>query len=211
MPIENLSSYKRENISIKPSIKKILSDYQGVFLFLLLYFITWTVLPIYLDQSVALDVSEGVNWGHEWQMGYYKHPPLSSWILYSTYRLAGYWGINFLTEICVFSSVYLIYRLGCLMMSKQRALLGSLLLFLTSYYSYPSTEFNHNVAQLPIWAGLSYLFYQALTNKEKNWRYWIAVGLLGGLGMLTKYHVAFILLSMALYLLLPKQIGRAHV
>jgi hypothetical protein len=32
------------------------------------------------DASLPLDVvSDGLSWGHEWQWGYYKHPPLPSW------------------------------------------------------------------------------------------------------------------------------------
>ena len=45
------------------------------FVFLCLYFITWSILPSLLASSVPLDVSEGINWGSEWQWGYYKHPP----------------------------------------------------------------------------------------------------------------------------------------
>ena len=44
---------------------------------LTLYFFLWSTLPTLLAPSFPLDVIEGINWGREWQLGYYKHPPLA--------------------------------------------------------------------------------------------------------------------------------------
>lgn len=180
-------------------------------LFLLAYSLIWTLAPALLAHSVALDVSEGVNWGREWQWGYYKHPPLSSWVLYIFYRLLGNTGIYLLSQLCIFSSVFLIYQLGKQFFANNLALIGALLMLMVGYYNYPALEFNHNVAQLPLWAGLLYSFYLAIHSKnsehrishKKTWQYWLIFGVLGGLGMLAKYHVIFLLTPMAIYLLLP--------
>lgn len=82
-------------------------------------------------------------------------------------------------------------------------MIGSLLTLGVVYYVYPSLEFNHNVAQFPIWAGLYLVFYLSLTRNRLS--DWLLLGVLGGLGMLTKYSVIFLLLPMAIYLVLPKQ------
>src|SRR5690606_19760743 len=67
-------------------------SWRGFGLFLMAYFLVWSITPSFLASSVPFDVSEGINWGSEWQWGYYKHPPLSSWILYSFYQLFGHVG-----------------------------------------------------------------------------------------------------------------------
>lgn len=172
---------------------------------LFLFSIAWIVLPTLLAKSVALDVSEGINWGHEWQLGYYKHPPFSSWLLYIFYHLFGDIGIYALSVLCVWLSGFCFYQLGRAIVpnSPYYAWLGSNAILLIIYYSYPLTEFNHNVAQLPIWASLVWLFYLALT--QNRWIIWLGLGVVGAIGMLTKYHTAFLLLSMAIFLLLPKQ------
>ena len=172
-------------------------------LFLLAYFIIWSIAPAFLASSVPFDVSEGINWGGEWQWGYYKHPPLSSWILYSFYQLFGHIGPYLLSQLHVMLTLFLIYQLGKKVWSQEVALLGSVLTLAVIYYTYPSLEFNHNVAQFPIWAGLYLVFYQAVTRNRLT--DWLLLGVLGGLGMLTKYSVIFLLLPMAIYLLLPKQ------
>lgn len=172
-------------------------------LFLITYFLIWSILPAFIASSVPFDVSEGINWGSEWQWGYYKHPPLSSWILYSFYQLFGHIGPYLLSQLYVVLTLFLIYRLGKQIWSPTTALLGSALTLMIVYYTYPSLEFNHNVAQFPIWAGLYLAFYQSLT--KNRLRDWILLGVMGGLGMLTKYTVIFLLIPMALYLVLPRQ------
>lgn len=181
----------------------ILYKWRPFFVFLCLYFIAWSILPVFISSSVPLDVSEGINWGHEWQWGYYKHPPLSSWILYSFYELFGHVGPYLLSQLYVLLTLVIIYQLGKKIWSRTTALIGSALTFAVVYYTYPSLEFNHNVAQFPIWAGLYLAFYQSLT--QNRLRDWILLGVLGGLGMLTKYTVIFLLIPMALYLVLPRQ------
>lgn len=170
-------------------------------LFILAYFVIWSIAPAFIASSVPLDVSEGINWGSELQWGYYKHPPLSSWILFGFYQLFGHVGPYLLSQLCVISTLALVFQLGKKVMPINKALLGAALTLGVLYFSYPSLEFNHNVAQFPIWAGLCLLFYNAVTSNR--YRDWILLGVLGGLGMLTKYSVVFLLLPMALYLLLP--------
>ena len=183
--------------------QNILYKWRPFFVFLCLYFTAWSILPVFISSSVPLDVSEGINWGHEWQWGYYKHPPLSSWILYSFYKFFGHIGPYLLSQLYVLLTLVLIYQLGKKIWSPTTTLIGSALTLAVLYYTYPSLEFNHNVAQFPIWAGLYLAFYQSLT--QNRLRDWILLGVLGGLGMLTKYTVIFLLMPMALYLVLPKQ------
>ncbi|MDO5769399.1 MAG: glycosyltransferase family 39 protein [Psychrobacter sp.] len=191
------------NISNDTNITLELKSQTILIVFLTVYFIIWSVAPALLASSVPLDVSEGISWGSEWQWGYYKHPPLSSWILYSFYNLFGRIGPYLLSQLSVMATMVLVYFLACKLMSHQRALLASVLTLGVVYYSYPSLEFNHNVAQFPIWAGLSLLFYHCIN--DNRYRDWVAFGIVGGLGMLTKYSVIFLLLPMALYLIFPRQ------
>ena len=183
--------------------QNLLKKWRPFFVFLCLYFIAWSILPAFISSSVPLDVSEGISWGSEWQWGYYKHPPLSSWVLYSFYQLFGHVGPYLLSQIYVLLTLVIIYQLGKKIWSPTTALIGSALTLAILYYTYPSLEFNHNVAQFPIWAGLYLAFYQSMT--QNRLRDWILLGVLGGLGMLTKYTVIFLLIPMALYLVLPRQ------
>ena len=167
---------------------------------LIIYFVLWMILPVVLASSYALDVPEGIYWGHEWQLGYYKHPPFSSWILYSFYYIFGYIGPYILSQICILLTLLFVYLLAKDFLSKEKAFFSSILVLSIYYYTWPSIEFNHNVAQMPIWSGLIYIFYLSLKNNE--WRHWIVFGVVAGIGMLTKYSVVFLVFSIFLFSLL---------
>ncbi len=178
--------------------------------FLFLYLLIWTLAPSILATSVALDVSEGINWGSEWQWGYYKHPPFSSWVLYGFYQLfaklglgfnSGAIGVYLLSQLCVMATLFCNYQLAKKAFSQSVGVLATVLTMGIFYYTYPTLEFNHNIAQFPIWSGLALAFYLAVT--EGKWSHWLWLAVLGGIGMLTKYSVFFLLLPMALYLLYP--------
>ena len=47
--------------------------------FLVAHLLFWTVIPSLVKWNPSLDMVEQIFWGHEWQLGYTKHPPLTSW------------------------------------------------------------------------------------------------------------------------------------
>ena len=169
----------------------------------LLYVLAWSLLPPLLSHSLPLDVVEGIAWGREWQWGYYKHPPLSSWLLYGFYAALGKAGPFLLSQLCIALTLWLVWLTGRRLLTPERALLGTLLTMAVVYYTRPALEFNHNIAQMPIWAGLGYALLRAL--QEGHWRHWLLLGLVAGLGLLTKYSVSIALAVLGLYLLATAQ------
>jgi len=167
--------------------------------FALVYFLAWSTLPVLLGHSFPLDVVESLSWGKEWQWGYYKHPPFAPIVLNIFYEGLGKFGPYVLSQLCIALTLTLVWLTGKRLMDAQRAVLGAVLTMGVAYYNFPAIEFNHNIAQMPIWAALGYLFVAAL--QENKLRYWIGLGVVAGLGMLTKYSIAVLLLTLGLYLL----------
>src|SRR5258707_10658430 len=56
---------------------------------LALHVVIWTVLPALLSHNLQLDLLEDLALGKEWQLGYWKHPPLPWWIADLLYRATG--------------------------------------------------------------------------------------------------------------------------
>ena len=173
---------------------------------LTLYFFLWSTLPTLLAPSFPLDVIEGINWGREWQLGYYKHPPLPSWLLVLSFQILGHIGPYLLSQLCIIATLVMVYQLGRHIVSPRKALTGSLLLMAVFYYTWPTLEFNHNIAQLPIWAGICLTFYHAWDDDRRS--AWIGFGICAGLGLLTKYSVTLLLITLLLYSLVSKQRSR---
>lgn len=168
-----------------------------------IYLLAWSVVPRLLTPGFPLDVVESLTWGHELQWGYYKHPPLAPWALYGFYRLFGHAGPYVLSQVCIALTLWGVWCTGRRLLCPERALMGTALTMATIFYTRPALEFNHNVAQMPLWAGIAWALLAAL--QEGRLRYWIALGLLAGLGMLTKYSVAVLLGCLGLYVLLSPQ------
>ena len=56
---------------------------------LVLHVVIWTALPALLSHNLQLDLAEDLALGREWQLGYWKHPPLPWWLADLAYRIAG--------------------------------------------------------------------------------------------------------------------------
>lgn len=168
----------------------------------------WTVLPWLFARSLPLDVvSDGLAWGHEWQWGYYKHPPLPSWTVEVFFDAFGDIGPFLLSQICIAATYIFVFLLGRAMMPARWAAVGTLLLAGIYYFSIPTPEFNHNVAQMPLWAAACLCYFKAWKTDRPQW--WLAFGLAAGLGLLTKYSTALLLAVMLVHFLAARGWKRA--
>lgn len=178
--------------------------YRGLLGLLSLQLMVWALMPGVLVESLPLDVVEGIAWGQEWQWGYYKHPPLPAWVLYLFHRAFGDVGPFLLSQLCIGLTLFCVWRLGCRILGRPRAAFGTLALLGVYFFTWPTIEFNHNVAQMPIWAAAVLLFHRAIS----HWRYrdWLLLGLVAGLGLLTKYSFVMLLAAMFLWLLVQPEL-----
>ena len=51
--------------------------------------VVWTLMPALVSANLQLDLVEGLALGKEWQLGYWKHPPLPWWVTDLAYRVTG--------------------------------------------------------------------------------------------------------------------------
>ena len=159
----------------------------------------WTLVPFLAGRSLPLDVvSDGLSWGHEWQRGYYKHPPLPSWEVEAFFDAFGDVGPYLLSQISIGVTYAFVFLLGRELMPARWAAAGTLLTACVYYFSIPTPEFNHNVAQMPLWAAATYFYYLAITSRGLRW--WLLLGAVCGLAMLTKYASGVLLAIFAIHL-----------
>jgi 4-amino-4-deoxy-L-arabinose transferase-like glycosyltransferase len=181
---------------------------DAVFLFILAQVVIWTLVPFAIAISLPLDVvSDGLGWGHEWQLGYFKHPPLPSWMAELSFDAMGDMGVFLLSQLAIAVTCLFVFALGREVMGERKAAIGTILLVGVYYFSVPGAEWNHNVAQMPVWAAMIFLFYKAL--RDGGLRWWLLLGFAAGIGLLTKYSSAVLMAVMGLYLLSSRE-GRAR-
>lgn len=184
------------------------SHHRPLIIALVLHSVLWLLLPSLLQPNANLDVVEGLTWGQEWQLGYDKHPLLAPWLTYAITLLSpgSNWPVFLLSQIAVITAFGAQYAVARNFVSREPALVSTLLLTLVPYYNYLTPEFNPNILQLAIWALIGYFGFRAINHNLI--RDWILLGICGGLAMLTKYYSVVLLLAIACYFLTPA--GRVH-
>lgn len=181
-----------------------LNDKRKIYFFALLHIVIWTALPTILHPNMPLDMSELVAWGNEWQWGYHKHPPLSSWIteiamVLSNKSMLAYF---LLSQLSIGITLILVWKLGKEFLDGSKAFMAAIILEGVYYYNFTSPEFNPNVLMIPLWAGAILAMWYALQTSKL--RYWVLVGFISALAMLAKYYSVTLLLSFLLMLVFVK-------
>ena len=175
---------------------------------LVLHTATWTLVPALVNPNLPLDVVESLTWGHAWEWGYFKHPPLSPWLAELAYSLAPGqgWPIYLLSALCVTVAFWAVWRLARDFVAPLPAAIAVLLLEGIHYHNFSSQEFNANIVLLPFWALTILFFWRAVARARPL--DWVLFGLFGALALLGKYFAAFLIAPLGLYLLLERA-GRA--
>lgn len=147
----------------------------------------WTLLCAVSHKAPDLDGMEELVWASSFEFGYSKHPPLPSWFLYALTGLFGkpIWLVFFAGQLASVLGLWFVWRLGCEFTSPRRALIATLMVSTTLYFSLRGTIYNHNTAQLWSIAACIWLFYRALRYGRTS--SWLWLGAVAGLSMLTKY------------------------
>lgn len=164
------------------------------------HLLAWALAPSLLYRSLPLDALELLGWGQEWQWGYYKHPPLAPWLGEAWLRLCGgrLESLYLLAQLGVLLAFGYVWRIARLVLDPARAVLATVLLEGSYSHTLLSTNFNINLLQLPLWAGLSYHFLRALRGAPHHW---LACGALAAACLLTKYSGVLLCASCAAVLL----------
>ncbi|WP_422378484.1 glycosyltransferase family 39 protein [Roseibium sp.] len=163
----------------------------------------YALVPTLTFPTPPLDVVEGFAWGRELQLGYTKHPPMQAWLLELTYRLTGggTFGAYWLSALCAAMGYFFIWKLAKrLGLTGWQAFWSLVLTSVTFYFTLPMPEFNPNILQVPVWAGMMLFFHRALTNGHAI--DWIVLGALAAFGFYTKYFVLLLVGTIGLYTLL---------
>jgi 4-amino-4-deoxy-L-arabinose transferase-like glycosyltransferase len=181
---------------------------EAAYLYIIAQVVIWTLVPYFIAISLPLDVvSDGLGWGHEWQLGYFKHPPIPPWLAELSFDAMGDLGPFLLSQLAIAVTGLFVFALGRDMMGERKAAIGTILLAGVYYFSVPSAEWNHNVAQMPAWAAMTFVFYKVL--RDGGLRWWLLLGFAAGIGLMMKYSTAVLMAVMFLYLLSSRE-GRAR-
>jgi 4-amino-4-deoxy-L-arabinose transferase-like glycosyltransferase len=173
-----------------------------------LHLVVWTALPVLVNRNLQLDLAEGLVLGREWQLGYWKHPPLPWWIDDLALRAAGDVRVVYLLgPLACTIALYALWRLGCWITSPQKALVAVLALEGLHFFNFTAVKFNQDVMQLPLWALTGLFVYRAIVDGRST--DWILSGIWLALAFWTKYAAVALAIPIGLVLLVDPLARRA--
>src|SRR5262245_27262719 len=161
----------------------------------------WTLAPALSHEAPPLDVVEMYVWGREHVVATFKHPNLPGLVLEAT-RLLTFgqtgWPAYLVSQVFIAITFCAVFMLGRDLMDGPRALAGTLLLTGVYFFSWVTPEFNHNVAQMPLWALVMLYLWRATTSGKAL--DWLLLGVFAGLSLWAKYSSAILLVVAAIWI-----------
>jgi Dolichyl-phosphate-mannose-protein mannosyltransferase len=174
---------------------KVLAVVLGVHL------VVWTLLPFLASPNLQLDLVEDLALGREWQLGYWKHPPLPWWLADLLFRATGsVASIYLLGPLAAVLCLWGVWLVGKDIVGPFQALIGVLVLEGIHFYNFSVVKFAHDQMQLPFWAFAALFFYRAIVHGRVL--DWVLAGALLAGAFWSKYAGVALAATFALILLL---------
>src|SRR4051812_9492115 len=193
----------------RPSLTEYAQRAPGICLavVLVLHLVIWTALPALLSHNLQLDLVEDLALGREWQLGYWKHPPLPWWVADVVYRLTGdVHAVYILGPLAAAVCMYLVWLLGRDIVGGFQSLIAVLALEGIHFFNFSVPKFAHDQMQLPFWAMTGLFLYQALVQGRA--RHWLLAGASLALCFWSKYAAFALAGSIGLFMLFDPRARR---
>ncbi len=156
----------------------------------------WVAILSWTSLSPPVDNAEQLAWVRFLAWGYYKHPPLPTLLLWPFTQVFGIhgWVAALAGGVFVTLTMLVTWRLSCEVLGPHRAGVATLGTLCVTYYSGRTNYYNHNVVLMLFVVVAAWFCWQAFS--KRSTRAWLLLGLMLGLGALSKYQVALAFLSL---------------
>jgi 4-amino-4-deoxy-L-arabinose transferase-like glycosyltransferase len=143
-------------------------------------------------------------WSLHPALGYYSKPPLVAWIIALTTRVLGDsgFGIRLAAPLLHAIAAAFVYGIAARLYNRRTGFWSALAYITLPGVSLSAFLISTDAVLLPCWAAALYAFIRAREPGGERW--WLAVGMAAGLGLLAKYAMAYWLLSAFGYVLLVR-------
>ena len=144
-----------------------------------------------------IDNIEQLTWVRSLEWGYYKHPPLPTWLLWPVVQLLGLRPLAtyLLGATVTLGALGLAAHLLVLMRGPRFAATALLAMLCITFYNGRLYYYNHNTVLFLMVVGTAWASWQAFSRRSLGW--WAVVGLMLGLGGLSKYQIVVAAASVA--------------
>lgn len=172
-----------------------------MFVFLCFMVLLWTLACALSHKAPDLDGMEELVWASSLELGYTKHPPFPSWVMFGLVEIFGrpVWLTFLAGQLFSALALWFLWLFGKEITSPRNAFIAVVIASTSMYFSLRGTIFNHNTAQLWSITASIWLFHRALTGQRT--RTWVWLGVVSGLAVLTKYSAVIQFFAFGVFML----------
>ncbi|MCC6890199.1 MAG: glycosyltransferase family 39 protein [Hyphomicrobiales bacterium] len=175
---------------------------------LAIHLIAWTLASFVAGHNLQLDHVDLLSVGREWQLGYWKHPPLPWWLAELARGLTGHVeSIHLLGPLSAVLCFYGVWLLARELVGDVKALIAVVALQGLHFYNYSVVKFAHDQLQLPFWAFAALFFWRAIVRGRLF--DWTLAGLFLAAAFWSKYAAFVLAATLGFILLLDPTARRA--
>jgi len=139
-------------------------------------------------------------WSLHPALGYYSKPPMVAWLIAVTTRFLGdnELAVRLAAPLLHFATALVVFAVAARLYDPRIAAWSAAVYATLPGVSASALIISTDAPLLLCWTAAVYAFIRAREHDETRW--WIGVGLAAGLGLLSKYAMAYWLISALLYL-----------
>jgi 4-amino-4-deoxy-L-arabinose transferase-like glycosyltransferase len=165
----------------------------------LLFAAVWLVVLDVTSFAPPVDNIEQLVWARSLEWGYYKHPPLPTFIARMAAAAFGAtaWTTYLLGAATTLAAMAIFWRLLRHLRGARYATIAVLAALCVTFYNDRLYYYNHNIVLLLVVTAAAALCWRAFERRDLRW--WAALGVVLGLGALTKYQVAVTVVCLACF------------
>jgi 4-amino-4-deoxy-L-arabinose transferase-like glycosyltransferase len=154
--------------------------------------------------GLAFDEGYYTFWSLRPQPGYLDHPPAVAFMIAAGRALLGdnELGVRFLAIVSGVLLSVLLWRMGVLLLGRRAAILA-VILYNTAPVAALGIVMTPDPPSTLFWTATLWAVAEFIASRNGWW--WLLAGLLAGLGLWSKYTVAFLGLGLVLYLLVSAE------
>lgn len=161
---------------------------RAVMALLVIYGVIWLGIHWVTALAAPGDNVEQLIWIRSLELGYFKHPPMPTWITAAAAAVVGpSIGLTYvLGGVVTLGSLAIFWRLLCGMRGKAYATVALLAALCITFYCGRLYYYNHNVVMM-LWISIAVALTWHVTLKP-SLAGWALLGVVSGLAMLSKYQ-----------------------
>ncbi len=191
---------------LNDNINLLFSDKNFFRMFIFFHVFAWTI--VLSLTRFALDTSgdtlENYAWGLGWQLGYFKHPPFTAYLVALWFKI--FPNTNFfyllLSQLNIAICFITIFKIAKYYVPKNVALISVIILEFIPFYSFLDIKINPNSLLITLFMIVALFLYKAVMyNKVKDWLF---LAIFSAVAFLTKYTTSIFLLSIFILLLVTR-------